>query len=119
MRSTSWASGATFQGCCALATRFVAPTRYEAFGLAVLEALCCGLPSLVTRDAGVAERYPATLDDLLLDDPEDAAELTGKLRGLLTRRDHWKKTMRSVSKDLRTHTWEDMARGIWKILARQ
>jgi glycosyltransferase involved in cell wall biosynthesis len=34
----------------------VAPTRYEAYGLGVHEALCCGLPALVSGNAGVAER---------------------------------------------------------------
>ena len=30
----------------------VSPARYEAYGLNVHEALCLGLPALVTRDAG-------------------------------------------------------------------
>src|SRR5207253_1945370 len=34
----------------------VAPTRYEAYGLAVQEAICTGLPAIVSRAAGVAER---------------------------------------------------------------
>ena len=37
------------------------PARYEAYGLAVHEALCRGLPALVSASAGVAERYPADL----------------------------------------------------------
>ncbi len=44
----------------------VAPTRYEAYGAGVHEALCCGLPALVTATAGVAERYPTALRPLLL-----------------------------------------------------
>ena len=39
----------------------VAPTRYEAYGLGVHEALCCGLPGIVSADAGVAERYSPEL----------------------------------------------------------
>ena len=46
------------------ADMLVAPTRYEAYGLGVHEALCCGLPAVVSADAGVAERYPAELADL-------------------------------------------------------
>ncbi|MDK2408772.1 glycosyltransferase [Aphanizomenon sp. PH219] len=34
----------------------VAPTRYEAYDLGVHEALCCGLPAIVSADAGVDER---------------------------------------------------------------
>jgi len=53
----------------------VAPTRYEAFGLGVQEALCTGLPALVSAEAGVAELYPEALQDLLVRDPESESEL--------------------------------------------
>ena len=53
----------------------VAPTRYEAYGLGVQEALCSGLPALVSASAGVAERYPPALAELLLDDPDDVRGL--------------------------------------------
>ena len=36
----------------------VSPTRYEAYGLNVQEALCTGLPAIVSAGAGIAERYP-------------------------------------------------------------
>ena len=39
----------------------IAPTRYDSYGLGVHEALCCGLPALVSAGAGVAERYPERL----------------------------------------------------------
>jgi glycosyltransferase involved in cell wall biosynthesis len=37
------------------ADAFLYPTRYDAFGMAVLEAMACGLPALVSADAGSAE----------------------------------------------------------------
>jgi len=57
----------------------VSPVRYEAYGLNVHEALCCGLPAFVTRSSGVAERYPAELTGLLIPDPDDAADLADRL----------------------------------------
>jgi glycosyltransferase involved in cell wall biosynthesis len=57
----------------------VSPTRYEAYGLNVQEALCCGLPALVTASAGVAERYPLGLASLLLPDPDDPADLADRI----------------------------------------
>jgi glycosyltransferase involved in cell wall biosynthesis len=57
----------------------VSPARYEAYGLNVQEALCCGLPAIVTASAGVAERYPASLAGLLLPDPDDAADLAARI----------------------------------------
>ena len=49
---------ATCGACCWPADALVSPTRYEAYGLAVQEALCCGLPAIVSAEAGVAERIP-------------------------------------------------------------
>ena len=36
----------------------VHPARYEAYGLSVHEAICRGVPAVVSRSAGVAELYP-------------------------------------------------------------
>ena len=66
---------AVFAACDLL----IHPARYEAYGLAVHEALCRGLPALVSASAGVAERYPADLGQLLLQDPASATELTARL----------------------------------------
>lgn len=94
----------------------VAPTRYEAYGQAVHEALCCGLPSLVTRTSGVAERYPAELSDLLLDDPPHAEDIVHRLR-------HWRANMAGYSQRvahfgemLRQRTWKDMAREMVELI---
>jgi glycosyltransferase involved in cell wall biosynthesis len=50
----------------AAADVLVHPARYEAYGLAVHEAICRGVPAIVSAQAGVAERYPAGLASLLL-----------------------------------------------------
>src|SRR5262249_56896294 len=56
----------------------VAPTRYEAYGLGVHEALCCGLPAFVTATAGVAQRFPPELADLLLPQPRGVVGRAGR-----------------------------------------
>ncbi|MGH7271506.1 MAG: glycosyltransferase, partial [Polyangiaceae bacterium] len=63
----------------------VSPVRYEPYGLGVHEALCRGLPALVSTTAGVAERYPPSLRRLLLGDPESSA---GVASALMEWRDH-------------------------------
>jgi glycosyltransferase involved in cell wall biosynthesis len=90
----------------------VSPTRYEAYGLAVHEALCCAIPAIVSKSSGVAERYPSALADLLLDDPGDAAELAARIRGWYDRASSLAPAMRELSEQLRTRTWDVMARDI-------
>jgi glycosyltransferase involved in cell wall biosynthesis len=90
----------------------VAPTRYEAYGLGVHEALCCGLPALVSATAGVAERYPLHLRDLLLPDPEDVVALAAQLRHWRVASLQYSQLVSSLSEELRAYTWDDMARSI-------
>jgi glycosyltransferase involved in cell wall biosynthesis len=87
----------------------VSPTRYEAYGLNVHEALCCGLPALVSRSAGVAERYPADLHDLLIPDPADPADLAARLRLWRDDRNRFLSAAAALSDSLRAYTWDDMA----------
>ena len=88
----------------------VAPTRYEAYGLAVHEALCCGLPAIVSRESGVAERYSDSLQWLLLDDPEDATELSRKLGRWLNEASATRSAVRQqMTEALRSRTWDVMA----------
>jgi glycosyltransferase involved in cell wall biosynthesis len=92
----------------------VAPTRYEAYGLGVHEALCCGLPVIVSATAGVAERYPSELSHLLLPDPEDATDLAARVsqwRGAKQKYSEW---VSSLSQQLRSYTWDDMAKSVLK-----
>jgi glycosyltransferase involved in cell wall biosynthesis len=90
----------------------VAPTRYEAYGLGVHEALCCGLPALVSATAGVAERYPPDLSDLLLPNPEDSVDLATRLSHWRKTPDEYSKLVNSFSGQLRGYTWDDMAQEI-------
>ncbi len=96
-------------GLLAASDALVAPTRYEAYGLAVHEALCCGLPSFVTHDAGIAERYPPSLRQLLLDDPNDDADLAERLKAWRAQPGIFKSELAALAAKLRTRTWEDMA----------
>ena len=59
--------------------------------------------------AGVAERYPAELDDLLLPDPNDAADLAGRLRRWRDRLGPTRTDLVSFSERLRADTWDRMA----------
>ncbi|MGE0710927.1 MAG: glycosyltransferase family 4 protein [Planctomycetota bacterium] len=90
----------------------VSPTRYEPYGLGVHEALCCGLPALVSRSAGVAERYPRALSGLLLRDVEDELELARGVSAVLAELEAWRARVAPVGEALRSRTWDDMARDL-------
>ncbi len=87
----------------------VAPTRYEAYGLGVHEAICSGLATFVSRDAGVAERFPESLSELLLDSPDDSNELASKLQHWRANVTEWSARIKPFSERLQTHAWDRMA----------
>jgi UDP-glucose:(heptosyl)LPS alpha-1,3-glucosyltransferase len=62
---------------------FCLPTRYEPWGLVIVEALASGLPALTTRLAGAAVAVEPRRTGDLLDDPDDGEELAAKLGPLL------------------------------------
>ena len=88
------------------------PARYEAYGLAVHEALCCGIPSIVSASAGIAERYPGGLHPLLLTDPDDPGELAERLRYWRSHIERLKDAVLPFSATLRSWTWDAMASAI-------
>lgn len=87
----------------------VHPARYEAYGLSVHEAVCRGVPALVTASAGVAERFPAALEGLLIASPDDPHEISERLvlwRGDL---EAWRERFAPLAATLRARTWDTMA----------
>jgi glycosyltransferase involved in cell wall biosynthesis len=93
----------------AAADLLVSPTRYDAYGLNVQEALCRGLPAIVSSHAGVAERYPPELHELLLSDPEDAAGLAQRISAAFEDRERLRPHVDALGARLRAWTWRDMA----------
>jgi glycosyltransferase involved in cell wall biosynthesis len=94
----------------------VSPTHYESYGLNVHEALCFGHPAFVTRTAGVAERYPADLDDFLLSHPPNSAELVQRLREWRKDIMGFRERVSPISALFRQRTWSDMAAEILKLI---
>lgn len=96
----------------AAANLLVSPVRYDAYGLNVQEAICRGVPALVSRGAGVSERFPTALEPMVLPDPDDAEDLALRLRAWRGRMEHWKGEFQPLGRLLRGHAWRDMAREI-------
>jgi len=93
----------------AAADLLVSPVRYESFGLNVQEALCRGVPAIVSAAAGVAEIYPSYLRDLLLPDPENVSDLVRRMLMWRATADFWRRRVVEFSAELRRYTWQDMA----------
>jgi glycosyltransferase involved in cell wall biosynthesis len=102
---------AVLSACDAL----VAPTRYEAFGLGVAEALACGLPAVVSAGAGVAELYPEALRALLFEDVESSSELVMRLRGWREKKDELLPHVARLSAQVRGRSWDRMASDILEL----
>jgi glycosyltransferase involved in cell wall biosynthesis len=66
--------------CYRIADLFVFPSRYEAFGLALLEAMAAGLPIVAARTGGIPEL--ATEEAALLIPGGDVSELAKGLVSL-------------------------------------
>lgn len=96
----------------AAADLLVHPARYEAYGLAVHEALCCGVPAIVSSCAGVVERMPESLAGLLIPDANSADDLAARLLYWRDRALDLRERTRKVGAILRTRSWDDMSREI-------
>lgn len=70
-------------GFHAAADAFVLPTQYEAFCLAILEALGSGLPVVTSDVPGARDAIVPGVNGLLVSDPKNVDELAEALRSLL------------------------------------
>jgi hypothetical protein len=77
--------------------------------LNVHEAVCRGVPALVSAGAGIAELYPAELSAMLLPDAEDAEDLAARLLRWRAEREEWKERFAPFAARLRGRAWGDAA----------
>lgn len=73
-------SEATLVALYRSAAAFVYPSRYEGFGLPLLEAMCCGTPAIAARSSSLPE---VAGDAAILLDPDDEAAWLAALRSVL------------------------------------
>jgi UDP-glucose:(heptosyl)LPS alpha-1,3-glucosyltransferase len=89
----------------AAADCLVFPSRFDAFGNAVLEAMACGLPAVVSRRAGSAEVVTPGRSGDVVDAPEDSAALAAAIQPFLdpAQRD---KAGRLAREEAEKHDWK-------------
>lgn len=103
----------------AAADLLVSPSRYETFGLNVQEAICRGVPAIVTASAGIAELYPEELRPLLLRDCNDSDGLARLIESCLDDLENWKERTRAFADRLGRYTWADMAQRIVELTSEE
>jgi len=97
------------QKLLAAADLLVSPTRYEAYGLNVQEAICRGIPAMVSASAGVAERYGPEYAPMLIPNPEDVGGLVERLLAWRAVKEEWLVRFQPFCAALRTRSWRSMA----------
>jgi len=103
-------------GMLAACDAHVLPSRYEGYSLVTQEAICSGIPAFVTNTAGIAERFPTDLHNLLLPDTDDITELVHRLSQWRRDIPGYRAKVAPFSQELRSCTWEAMAEKIVEII---
>ncbi|HKA14690.1 MAG TPA: glycosyltransferase family 4 protein [Myxococcota bacterium] len=90
------------------------PTRFDAFGSAVLEALACGVPAVVSRRAGAAELVSEGKTGSALDALDDGAAWAAAARPFLdrARRDELRALARESAEH---HPWSRHAERVLEV----
>ncbi len=81
------------------------PTRFDAFGSAVLEALACGTPVVVSRCCGAAELVTEGSIGAVVADPTDPEALAGAARPFLAPRRR-AELSRLARQEAERHPWQ-------------
>jgi len=99
----------------ALGDVYIALPEYESFGLTVLEAMACGLPVILTRNAGVTELLTPGKEGFLLPGRVDS-KTVAQAMDYLIQDDEVRKAMGQAARlTAEKYTWERTVRQIEKV----
>ncbi len=90
----------------------VSASRYEAYGLAIAEALCRGVPAIVPENAGITPELGSECEGLIVRGPAEATPLADALRRWASEPARWRAAAAQTGARLRQYTLDDMAAAI-------
>jgi glycosyltransferase involved in cell wall biosynthesis len=90
----------------AAADLYVGPSLEDAFALPPLEAMACGVPSIVSSQAGVSEVVTNGVDGFVLDDPQDSVSLADLIALLYSNERLRMRMGEAAAKTARQYTWD-------------
>lgn len=86
---------------------FVYPSLYEGFGLPILEAMACGVPTITSNNSSMAE---IAKDAAILIDPRNEAQLKKAIEMVLSLNlENYQKMVRASMDRAREYTWSKTA----------
>jgi glycosyltransferase involved in cell wall biosynthesis len=93
----------------AAADVYVGPSLEDAFGMPPLEAMACGVPSIVSSQAGVSEVITEGVDGFILADPHDSGRLAELIDLLCSNKALRQKIGEAAAMTAQQYTWDKNA----------
>ena len=100
----------------AAADVYVGPSLEDAFAMPALEAMACGVPTIVSRQAGISELLTHGEDGLILEHPTDSTQLALLIESLVSSPEFTAKMGSAAANTACKHTWDKNAEQLFAIL---
>jgi UDP-glucose:(heptosyl)LPS alpha-1,3-glucosyltransferase len=99
----------------AAADMYAGPSLEDSFAIPPLEAMACGLPVIVSRQAGVSELVTHGVDGFVLEDPTDWRQLAELIRRIYENADLRRNLGARAEETARQYTWQRNAEEMKKV----
>ncbi len=100
----------------AAADVYVAPSIEDSFNLPALEAMSCGIPAVISTDAGMCEHIADRQSGMVLKDSTDAEELSRILIELMENRELRSQLGEGATTVAARLTWDAHAEAVYELL---
>jgi UDP-glucose:(heptosyl)LPS alpha-1,3-glucosyltransferase len=99
----------------AAADLYVGPSIEDSFAMPPLEAMACGIPSIVSSQAGVSEVITDGVDGFILDNPTDSNKLANLIALVYSNKDLRRRIGKAAAETARQYTWDRNAEQLCRV----